>query len=1110
MDDYLGQFKARKRQTQEIVSISPTGLIALPREQRLVIRTLLRTAGVEGMTHGDLLAHTELNDGDLNSALEVLNNQGWIAIKQVQGENRYRAVLRIVAKQSARSHHWDALMDGEDDDARRTTSFTSEMEDNLRRFLPAPLYDRLPEVSAMTDALTHLNRLHKAVSAFLPLYIAEGDIITTERYTALRSGTFMFADVSGFTAMSEWLARRGQGGAENLTLVMNTLFAEMLEILAKSDAQVLKFAGDALLAFFPAKSLDDLTDARKAIRAGLRMQRAMMSMFQPIHDPKLLDVVGREKEHHLSMTAGIARGSLFEALVGNTSQCELMIQGDLPGLAMHAEAVGSGNEVIIDAALADLLGDSEYQLKPFADGFVQVLDTFGNTLDDYEVELPVRRRAKTGALFDREPESLQEHLRLTLEKLIPAATYLAPAVLDQLILSGDYRAPAENRYAVSMFIHVTGFAEMLRAWGADHLNEVSRLVERYFMMAQPLIAARGGSLIRSDPYELGIKILVIFGAPVAHTDDPLRAVDTALALNRQLNLLLERLRLELPEELRPGLDIRQCIGIARGEVFAGEVGWRARREYTVMGDTVNLAARLMAKAEDGAIWIDERMHERVQYRFAAEPMQPLKLKGKSGQIQAYAVTGTRSADLSSEEDHETFVGRSLLLLTVSKALEQAKHDRIRRAFLLTGEVGSGKTRVARKIALTAQAMGYAVALAHPQPGASRSVIWAALLSSLLYVPPNADADEARAAASAALRAINLETDLQPVLRLLIEEGGIYSYDRISTASGAMPRRELSPLVVRFFRAYTARTPTLIVVDDFHLAGSDAHAIVRELLTSPEEMPLVIVGTGDPGAILDIPAAHFDVTDLTQDETEQAAAAFLGASELGSRLKNAIWASSGGRPLFIEAQLQTLREHEMLIQAGCVVEIKPDAGQTPLPDNLRDLVSARVDQLMTEEQTALRAAAVLAENYSSQISVAALKDVCEFAEEADIPFALEGLDEYGLLVWDDPQTCHFRHGLMQQAVYASLTRAARLKLHRLAYDHWKKRSDEPDQPLHMAYHMARIGLLPQAVEVLTSAAEASADANPARAIQFYQAALELLPDQKHIIAAIEGLQSKAEG
>ncbi|MFN8565671.1 MAG: adenylate/guanylate cyclase domain-containing protein [Anaerolineae bacterium] len=151
--------------------------------------------------------------------------------------------------------------------------------------------ERLPNMLAVTETLQHLGSLYKALTSFLPQYIAEDEVSRSQDYRALRPGTFMFADVSGFTALSERLAQENStDGAEILTIIMNDYFAEMLEILAKSDGQLLKFAGDALLVFFPCYD-DSLSDLHKAIRAGWRMQRAI-KRFQPITDPRLVALLG--------------------------------------------------------------------------------------------------------------------------------------------------------------------------------------------------------------------------------------------------------------------------------------------------------------------------------------------------------------------------------------------------------------------------------------------------------------------------------------------------------------------------------------------------------------------------------------------------------------------------------------------------------------------------------------------------------------------------------------------------------------------------------------------------------------------------------------------------
>ncbi len=131
-------------------------------------------------------------------------------------------------------------------------SINADLHDRLSRYLSGDLLSQMPDPQALTAAIRRLNSLHQAVSSFLPQYIAENETLYHQDYGDLRPGTFMFADVSGFTALSEKLQREGGSeGIEILTEVINDFFARMLEILAKSNGQLLKFAGDALLIFFP-------------------------------------------------------------------------------------------------------------------------------------------------------------------------------------------------------------------------------------------------------------------------------------------------------------------------------------------------------------------------------------------------------------------------------------------------------------------------------------------------------------------------------------------------------------------------------------------------------------------------------------------------------------------------------------------------------------------------------------------------------------------------------------------------------------------------------------------------------------------------------------------
>jgi class 3 adenylate cyclase/type II secretory pathway predicted ATPase ExeA len=996
----------------------------------------------------------------------------------------------------------------------------ASFSEDLTRFIPASLQERLPDQIAIAEALQHLNSLYKALTSFLPLYIAEDEISRAPDYRSLRPGTFLFADVSGFTALSERLAQENStDGAEILTIIMNDYFAEMLEILAKSDGQLLKFAGDALLVFFPTYD-DGLTDLHKAIRSGWRMQRAI-KRFQPIIDPRLVALLGGEHSFELTMSIGVARGNLFEALVGNNVQRDHLIQGELPGQAMEAEAAGKCDEVIVDEALAALLKD-EYELAKLTPSFYQVVDNQGSRLDDYEFELLRRRRAKSSAVFDLSARSLLDHLRLQLERVHSVACYVAPSVLHELILSNDYHLRSENRYSTTLFVYATGFAEMLRDWGDQEINRVVGLMERYYSMVQRVVTSRGGTLTRTDPYNLGIKLLGTFGAPVAHPDDPERAVDAALEINHQLAQLNQRLLEELPLEFQRKPFITQRIGITLGIIFAGEVGWKARREYTVMGDEVNLAARLMTKAQPEQILISERVYERVRGSFEAEKIEPLRLKGKSQPVQAFAVKNVAAPTISVNFSSQMpFIGHDVFMLSLINTLKQAL-ERKRRAIALVGDAGIGKTRIAQQLAMTAETSGYRVAWATCSSRSGRKTTWAALVAQLLNVDPAKDSSEARKTLRDRLRDLDL-LDLEPTLADLIfdtapDEGPDQSKPNrravvipdeslhvgSASQSHSAPTRRMSRTMlalVRFLNAYTEKTPTLLVIDDLQHENSQALALLKQVLDEITEAQLVILVTHEPTITPELDAQTLVVPDLTEEETYQVALAILHSSELGERLKRLLWERTSGRPLFIEALLRQLLQAGYLDQAQGYAELKQDADVETLPDDVRELVISRLDSFNPLTQSMLRAAAVLAEDITAE----ALLAVSECDNPGQLHSILVELTRAQVLEKLEGNFYRFRHGLTQRVIYESLSRAQRLKLHRIAVQYWREHRELAYQPIVLAYHLMKCGLLPEAIEVVTTAADSAEQSGDVdRAVELYTHALGMFPDERSIKAELERL------
>jgi adenylate cyclase len=1031
-------------------------------------------------------------------------------------------------------------------------SLNTDLYVRLSRYLPDDLLAQLPDPHALTDAIRHLNSLHQAVSSFLPQYIAENERLYYEDYGDLRPGTFMFADVSGFTALSEKLQRAGgRVGTDILTEIINDFFARMLEILAKSNGQLLKFAGDALLIFFPAVEGADETPL--AIRTGLRMQREMRANFQPIRTPALKGLVG-DHDMELTMSIGICHGELFEAVVGNDIQRDHVIQGDLPGQAMNAEAAGDRDDVIITAELQAHYND-QFDTESAGEGFYRVIDNFGDQLSDYEFVVPRRRRAQTSVLFDFVEENLIEDLERTVSRLDGVARFVAKDVVNQLAFRGDH-IESENRPATVIFVHATGFAELLKQWGQEQLPLLVSILNRYYNLMQRTIAANGGTLTRSDPYQRGIKLLITFGAPVAHPDDPERAVTTALEMNRILANLNARLQDELADALKCETYITQRTGITQGEVYAGEAGWRARREYTVMGDDVNLAARLMGRGEMGQIMISGRVWERVHLHFETEALAPFQLKGKSKLTQAYLVKATTISPLSMSATSDTpFVGRDLQLLTMTYALQQARGPRRRQAFAMSGEAGVGKTRMAKQVAQAAEETGFRVVWANCQLGHTQDKnIWAALLFQLLQLDQAKSEQAQRRLLRVRLAEVDL-SELEPVFSQFffgsldsavqepaVEEtpaqkkrstnifelaqtetdltkSGIFGVARDqlkaameATSTPAMPiwqqvqkQTSLPHSIVRFLQTFCEQIPVLLIIDDLHRADSNTLDILRRVVKEIPTARLVILVAHEPADGLDLDIRRkVSVADLDEDETSQLAARVLQTQEIGPRLHGLLWERTKGRPLFIESLLRVLQQDEQITQTDTQAELAAHTNIEALPEDVRQLVVSQIDRLSPDARALLQVASILGDGFGGEMLAALTESVSPIRLEV-----LLGELIYAQIIEVLPDMAYrFQHGLAQITVYESLNRLQRQKLHRAAADFLTQQGDLDRNVLKIAYHLVRGGTPLRAIELISQAAEeAEQQQQIDRAIELYTHACEMFPHDDSVRGQLERLQER---
>jgi len=538
-----------------------------------------------------------------------------------------------------------------------------------------------------------------AISAYVPALVARRAIAAPRASTAWQeewlTAALLFADVSGFTAMSERLARLGKQGAEELTRILNAYFTAMIDLVHSYGGQVIKFGGDALTCAFanprvgkwqpktaPSLQVYDLqAEVLRACACALAMQERM-SRFASLHSgiAAFQAVQTMDQPFELRMKIGISAGSVLSVTVGEPREgLEYVLAGrtlDRMALAEHHAAAG---EVLVDRACLAGPGGSWEKLGIVVgqqrEGFLPLMG----------LAQPVEQ-----AVVDNvrsEAPSLEASIRETLDDtaaeraISRLAPYLPPTVYEQIV-EGQLQFMGEHRRVVSLFVNFLGLdydGDLKAGWK----------LQRYFTAMQEIIHRYGGRLNRVITGDKGSLLHLIFGAPVAHEDDEKRALGCALELQH----------CALSSETLPFIT-DQRIGIASGYVFAGAVGSQRRREYTVMGDVVNLSARLMQLAGSGEILLDRHTAHNA---FVCDELPPVRVKGKQQPIPVCRLVGVRaetkvwtSTQSRPVRRGPPIVGRERELAQIEEVIDHVTqgHGQL---LVISGEAGTGKSRLLEEL-----------------------------------------------------------------------------------------------------------------------------------------------------------------------------------------------------------------------------------------------------------------------------------------------------------------------------------------------------------------------------------------------------------------------------
>lgn len=527
---------------------------------------------------------------------------------------------------------------------------------------------------------------------------------------------------------------------------------------------------------------------------------------------------------------------------------------------------------------------------------------------------------------------------------------------------------------------------------------------------------------------LGDGLMALFGAPLALEDHALRAVMAALMIQETINAY--------NEQLKSGHDveIRLRLGLNTGLVVVGRIGDDLRMDYTAVGDTTNVAARLQSLAEPGTILIGEATQRLVEGYIRSEAQGPVQVKGRIEPVQVYAVTGRRRGrsrlEVSIERGLTPLVGRERELNLLHNYLTRVKAGR-GQVVGIVGEPGIGKSRLLYEFrkALEGERIiwleGHCVAY-------GQNTSYLPILEILRANFQIEDGDTSLQIQEKLRRGIRqLDANLEGFLPYLGELFGLPSEDEILT--------QLHPHIKQWktFEALRAlmlagsqRQPHVIVIEDLHWLDKTSEEYLSFVIESLAGTPVLLLTTYRPGYAVRWAAKTYytqiALDRLTRQEVEELLYALLGAAPRLVPLMQLLTERTEGNPFFLEETVRMLAESQVLAgERGAHRLVKPF--QTiQVPATVQAVLAARIDRLPAEDKHLLQTAAVI----GKQLPLALLQAMADQPEDtlrrglAHLQ-AAEFLYDIGL--FPDVQYA-FTHALTHEVAYGSLLQERRRALH----------------------------------------------------------------------------------
>jgi predicted ATPase/class 3 adenylate cyclase len=612
---------------------------------------------------------------------------------------------------------------------------------------------------------------------------------------------------------------------------------------------------------------------------------------------------------------------------------------------------------------------------------------------------------------------------------------IPPGLAEKISRAGK-QLEGERRQVTVLFADLSGFTAASEKLDPEQVYEFVDSLLKAFIDE---IYRHEGTL---DKF-MGDGVMALFGAPVAHEDDPARALRAALGMQ----IALRRLSDEL--ESRLGVSLKMRVGLNTGTVVVGSVGSNLRMNYTALGDTVNVAARLQTLAEPGTILVSRPIYEATRPLFEFRELGSIRVKGRVEPVEIFEVIAPRHSPgrvRGIPGLAAPMVGRSEEFARLRQAVEKLVSQRQGRIVLVTGEAGIGKSRLTAEFEQFLSDKPVTVlegaCLPYGQPAYG---VFLRLLRAYFQIADDDGEETLREKIERSVRRV-LEPDTIPQVLPYLEK--LFSVrvaekgpaQRVEYLEPAQLQQQTFVAVRALLMAQARKHPLVLIFEDIHWVDRLSLDLLISLLGTVEHLPLLLHCTSRPGEGSALPQiqklgtenfpssfVHLNLSPLSQADSIALMDLLLTIADLPEYLKQTIPQRAEGNPFYLEEIIRMLIDRGIIRRANTHWEVSPDADLAALevPQTLQGLIMTRVDHLSESARQMIQCASVIGRDFSCRLLGNVMEGAPSLQED------LQELEDHELIRrvgGGNDDDYHFHHVLIQETVYNSLLLRRRERLH----------------------------------------------------------------------------------